>query len=215
VLGHEQLGQPLGRPDGGQRLGIPAARELEHPAAEVQPHPGRRLNLGPDGALGVLEGPLRLLEPPLGDQGHAQRQMGQARDRLLGPAVPPGQFDRLHAPLRPQRERPPAHQLRQVRQAIDLQIGPTELARQGDAVLEVPFGLLQAGGPQLGDAEIDQRQRPQVSAQTGPGRAGGPAGSQQRLRLLGHGREVAALAGQPHAHDSEHHLRALTPARRC
>jgi hypothetical protein len=54
-------------------------------------------------------------------------QVGDASDGLLGPAVPPGQLDRLHAPLRSQRERPPAHQLRPVRQAGDLQIGPAEL----------------------------------------------------------------------------------------
>ena len=127
--------------------------------------------------------------------------------------MPPGQLDRLHAPLRPQRERPPAHQLRPVCQASDLQIGPAELARQGDAVLEVPVGLLEATGPQLGDAEVDQRQRPQVPAQPEARWVGGPGGSQQPLRLLGHGREVPALPGQPHAHDGEYHLRALTPVR--
>ena len=76
----------------------------------------------------------------------------------------------------------------------------------------MPVGLLEASRPQLGDAEVDQRQHPQVPAQPELRWAGGLGGGQQPLRLLGHGRDVAALAGQPHAHDGEYHLRALTPA---
>ena len=94
-------------------------------------------------------------------------------------------------------------------------IGPAELARQGDAVLEVPVGLLEASGPHLGYAEVDQCEHPQVLAQPEAGWIGGPGGGQQPLRLLGHGREVPALAGQSHAHQGEDYLRALAPARRC
>ena len=42
---------------------------------------------------------------------------------------------------------------------------------------------------------------------------GGPGGGQQPLRLLGHGWDIPALAGQPHAHDGEYYLRAPAPVR--
>jgi len=81
--------------------------------------------------------------------------------------VPRGQLDRLQAALGSQRERPPAQQLRGERQAGELQIGPADLVRQGDAVREVPVRLLEASCPELGDAKVDQRQRAQVPAQLG------------------------------------------------
>ena len=84
--------------------------------------------------------------------------------------------------------------------------------RQGDALLEAPVRFFEVTGPQLGDAQVDQRQRPQVLAEPEPRLRGVPGGGQQLLRLPGHGLEVPALAGQPHAHDGEDHLRAPTSA---
>ena len=158
------LAQPFGRLEGAQGGVVTAAHELEHAAAVVQPHAGGQLDFGPDGALGPAERPLRFLEPSLGDHRHAKGQVGDAGDRLIGPAVLVGQLNRLQAALCPQREGPPAHQLRPVRKAGDLQIGPADLVREGDAVLEVPVRLVEARCPDLGDAEVDQRQRPQVPA---------------------------------------------------
>ena len=168
---------------------------------------------------------------------HAEGQVGDAGDWLIGPAVLPGQLDRLQAPLHPQLERPPAQQLGQVRQAGNLQVRPSYAAGQGDAVVEVPVRLVEASGPRLGDAKVDQRQRPQVPAQLGPAagarsyraagarsyRAAGARsycagrrhrGGQQPLRLPGHGREVPALAGQAHPHDREYGLRSSGAAGR-
>ena len=190
-----------------------AADELEQPAGVAEPHPGRRLGLGPEGALGMLKRPIALVRPALGDHRHAERQVRDAGDRLIGPAVPPGQLDRLPAPLRPQRERPPARQLCPVCQAGDLQKGPPDPVRHGDAVLEVPVRLLEASRPEFGDAEVDQRQRPQVPAQPEPRRVGGPGGCQQLLRFQGHDWQVAALAGQPQAQAGQYDLRALAPVR--
>ena len=121
----ERAGQPFGRPEGVQRGVMAAADEFEHAAAVVQPHPGGRLDFGPDGALGLAEGLFRLLEPPLGHHRYSEGQVGEAGDRLIGPAVLGGQLDRLQASLRPQPERPPALQLRQMRQAGDLQVRPS------------------------------------------------------------------------------------------
>ena len=170
MLGDEQPGQPIGRLERAQRGLGAAGHQVQQPASVAEPHPGRRFELGPEGALGLLERPVALVEPTQGDHRHAQRQVGDASDRLLGPAVPPGQLDRLPAPLHSQRERPPAHQLRPVRQAGDLQEGPADPVRQGDAFLEVPVRLVEARGPHLGDAEVDQRQRPQVLANPEPPR---------------------------------------------
>jgi hypothetical protein len=192
---------------------VAAADELEHAAAVVQPHPGGRLHLGHDDALGPAECLLGFLEPSLGDHRHAEGQVGKAGDRLIGPAMPFGQLDRLPAALRSQRERPPAPQLGPVSQAGDLQIGAPDLVSQGDAVLEVPVRVVEASGPRLGDAEIDKRQGPQIPAQPGLRQVRHNPGGEQPLGLLGHGREVPALAGQAHPHHGDHDPRAATPVR--
>ena len=66
----------------------------------------RRLGFGPDGALGPLDPGFCLLGPPLPDLRHPECHVGDAGGRLVGPAVPPGQLDRLPAALgRPRRRR--------------------------------------------------------------------------------------------------------------
>ena len=191
-----------------------AAQELQQAASVAEPHPGRRFDLGPEGPARPVPVTAPLPRAVPGRPSQSPAPDTRRRHRLLGPAMPPGQLDRLPGPLRPQRERPPARQLCPVRQGGDLQERPPDPAGQGEPLLQVPVRLVEASGPQFGDAEVDQRQRPQVLAQPETRRVVSPRGGQQRLRLLGHGREVPALAGQPHAYDSEDHLRALTPARR-
>ncbi len=158
----EMPGQPLGGLEGGQRVGVPAARQLDEPADEVDPHPHRRLGFCPDGALGALDPALGLLQPPLPRQYRSEYHVGVAGGRLAGPAMLFGQLDRLPAALCRPGKRPPGLGHRLVRQAGELQIRPPDPVRQGDALFEVPIGLFEASGPQFGDAEVDQRQRPQV-----------------------------------------------------
>jgi hypothetical protein len=209
----ERLAQPFGRLEGAQGGVVAAAHELEHAAAVVQPHAGGQLDFGPDGAFGPAEGPLRFLEPSLGDHRHAKGQIGDANDRLIGPAVLVSQLNRLQAALCPQREGPPAHQLRPVRKAGDLHKGPADLVREGDALREVPVRLVQARCPDLDDAEVDQRQRPQVPAQLELICSPGHCGGQQPLRLLRHGREIPALTCPAHPHPGEKRPRVAAPVR--
>ena len=68
----ERVGQPFGRLEGAQRGVMAAADEFEHAAAVVQPHPGGRLGFGADGALGLAECPLCVLDPSLGYHRHAE-----------------------------------------------------------------------------------------------------------------------------------------------
>src|SRR5262249_40999469 len=88
---------------------------------------------------------------------HAARGAGR---RLVVPAVPPGQFDRLPAALGSPRERPVEPRCRLVRQASELKKRPPDLARQRDAHLQMALWVL-PGYPELGGAEADQRQRAQ------------------------------------------------------
>jgi hypothetical protein len=79
--------------------------------------------------------------------------------------VPPGQLDRLLAAFRRPVKRPVDAAQRQIRQTGELQVRPTDPACEPDAPLEVPPGVLEPGGPQLRDAEVDQCERPQVFPQ--------------------------------------------------
>ena len=102
----EAPGQPLGGLEGGQRVGVTAARQLEQPADVVDPQHRRGLGFGSEGALGALDPGLCLLRPPLPGQRGSEYHVGEAGGRLVGPAVPLGQLDRLPAALRRPRERP-------------------------------------------------------------------------------------------------------------
>jgi hypothetical protein len=51
----EQPGQPFGGPEGGQRLGGIAARELQPPARLMARNSGRRFDLATQRALGVVQ----------------------------------------------------------------------------------------------------------------------------------------------------------------
>ena len=102
----QELGQLLGGPEGGQRIGVPATRQLQPPADIVHPQPRRWLGFGSDGALGALDPGLGLLGPPLPGQHGSEHHVGGAGGGLVGPAVPPGQLDRLPAALPPRGEGP-------------------------------------------------------------------------------------------------------------
>ena len=78
-----------------------------------------------------------------------------------------------------------------MRRAGELQVRAADPLRELDAALEVAFGVREPGGPQFGDAEVDERQCVQVFPRTWPA-----FGQGSKLRsFLGHGRQVPALAG--------------------
>jgi hypothetical protein len=64
----EAPGQPVGGLQGGQRVGVPAARQLQQPAdrADNQPHCG--ISFGPEDTLGALHPGFCLLQPSLPGQ---------------------------------------------------------------------------------------------------------------------------------------------------
>ena len=123
---------------------------------------------------------LCLLQPSLPDQRGAECHVGDAGGRLLAPAVPLGQLDRLPARAPLQREDRKTRRHRPVRQAEELEIGPPDPAGQGDALLQVPVRLLGPRGPDLGDAQADQGQRPQILAQAQPRASAASAGASSR-----------------------------------
>lgn len=79
----------------------------------------------------------------------------------------------------------------QVGEAGHLQVRPADVAGEGSALQQVPFAVAQPQRPCLGDAEIQQRERPQVVAE-------------RRLPELV---EAAVRAGNPSASSSEAALR--------
>ena len=212
-------GQPLGGPQGGQRVGVMAADQLEQSAEVVDHQRLRGLGFGSDGALGALHPGLRLLKPPLPDQRGSERHVGRAGGRLLGPAVPLGQFDQLPAELRRPPGRPEDLDHGLVRQAGELQVRPPHPPRQHHPLLQVPFCHLQPGRPQFGDAEADQRHSAQLLPQPGLPR---PPHWLRCVRSLGHGpqpprllchrRHVAVLTGHLQADHPEQDLHLAAPA---
>jgi hypothetical protein len=82
-----------------------------------------------------------------------------------------------------------------VRQAADLQEGPSDPARQGDAPLKVRFRFVDSQRPELGDAKTDQGERAQFLAEPELRRVQ-RVGRLQLLRLLGDSPEIAALTSE-------------------
>ena len=64
----EAPGQPLGGLEGGQRVRVPAARQLQHPAGVADRHCRRGLGFGSEGAFGAQDPRLGLLRPSLPGQ---------------------------------------------------------------------------------------------------------------------------------------------------
>jgi len=186
--------------------------ELEHSAEVLHPQRRRGVRFRPDSALGALHPGLGLVQPPLPGQHAPERHVGDASERIISPAVPLGQLDRLPAAFRRPRKRPVKLDRRLVRQAGELQVRPPDPARQRDALLQVRLGLDGPGCPAPGDAEADQREAAQLLIQAGLRRLRGPGQGLHPLRLLGHRRQVASLAGQLQPDHPEQHLRPSAPA---
>ena len=75
-------------------------------------------------------------------------------------------------------------------QAVELQIRLPDLVRQVNALLQMPLGILEPKGPDLGDAQADERRSAQILAQPELRGIGGRHEGEQPLRLLDHHREV-------------------------
>jgi hypothetical protein len=155
-------GQPLSGPERGQRFGRPAAPELELAANVVTSHRRRGVGFGFEGLLGVLDPGFRLVQPSLPRQCGSKRHGGEAGEQIVGPAVPLGQVDRLPAEFRRPRKPPVELDLGPVRQAHELEVWPSDPARQRDRLLEMRLGLVEPTCPGLGVADVDQRQRAQL-----------------------------------------------------
>ena len=156
--------QPLGGLEGGQRVGVTAARQLEHSAGTVHPQHCRGLGFRSEDAFGALDPWPGLPRPHLPGQHGSEYHVGQARSLLVGPAMPLGQLDRLPAALGSPRERPVDPSSCLIGQASELKKRPPDPARQCDAHLQMALWVL-SGCPELGTAEADQRQRAQLLAQ--------------------------------------------------
>lgn len=92
----------------GKRVSVPPARQLKHPADRADRQPHCRLSFRPNGALDALDPGFCLLQLPLPGQHDSDYHACHAGGRLVGPAMLLGQLDRLPAPFRRPRKRPPA-----------------------------------------------------------------------------------------------------------
>ena len=128
--------------------------------------------------------------------------------------MPPGQLDHLHAALGCPPGRAVDLDLRLVRQAGEFKKRPSDPARQRYALVQVPLRLLELGSPDLGTAQVDQRQRAQLLTQAGLCRLGGLSQRLQPLCLLGDSRQVPALPGVQQPDHAEQNLKLPLPASR-
>jgi hypothetical protein len=152
-------GQAPGATQGGSRHLDTAAGDLETPSNHMEQHSCRRLNFGPERILPLHEPAFRLLQLSLPDQRASQHRVGHRHERLPGQAVPLRQLDRSPAPLHRQCGRPETREQSPVRQAVDLQEGPPDPARQSDTTLKVRFGFVESQRPELSDPQAGRRTR--------------------------------------------------------
>jgi hypothetical protein len=208
VRARQLLGKPFGRPVIGQRLGVATAHQLEMPARVVEQQPGRGPGLGTKRGPCPGEPSVCLVEPGVGDHRAGQHRVGHAGDRLLAPAVPLCQLDRLSASLRGQRERPEVGDHRRVRQTTELEIRLLDPASRGDSIVQVPLGVFEPTGPDLRGAEADQRRC--VTFLADPEILQGVAFDRREQPLGFHrdGGQIRALAREVEPLDPEHHLKA-------
>lgn len=96
-----------------------------------------------------------------------QHRISDHDERLPAPAVLPRQSDRLPPALHRQRGRPEACDRSQVGQGTNLQEGSADPSGQSNTLLKVRVGFVDSQGPELGDAETDQRERAEFLAQSG------------------------------------------------
>ena len=126
-----------------------------------------------DGRLGIegsrqrpgrsFEPPLGLLEPAPREDAAAEREVGGSDDRVVGPAEPVGELDRLAAARLGQLRL--LLQVRHVREEAEAGDGdvrsscaPCEL----EALAEVALCRVELHGPQLHASDADQRDRAQI-----------------------------------------------------
>ncbi len=209
MRGDQCRGQLLGASERRQRFLKPAPGQLQGGASVTKAHPGGRFHLGAQGTLGTLQPRICLIQPPLVQQHDAELGVGHPGERLLAPAMPFRQLDRLPAPLRLRRIGPEQqHPVRPVGQAVELQVRPPDLARQVNAPLQMPLGIVELKGPDLGDAEADERRRAQILAQPELRGLGGLHEREQPPRLPHHDREVVEAPGQEEPQHGEQDLKA-------
>ena len=125
----------------------------------VEEQSGRRMGCGSKRRLRPGEPSVCLVEPGVRDHRAGQHRVGHPGDRLLAPAMELRQLDRLVASLGGQGERPEVDEHRRMRQPGELEIRLLDPASQGDPVVQVPLGIFDPSGPNLRDAEADQRER--------------------------------------------------------
>jgi DNA-binding CsgD family transcriptional regulator len=139
-----------------------AARHFEDPTSVTQAYPSGRLRPDAEGLLRARQPRLCFRHPPLVEQYHAEFGIKDPSHRLLAPAMPFRQLDRLPDPFRLKRVGPEQqHPMRPMRQAVEFHIRLPDPASHGHALLQVPVCVLEPEGPDLGDAEADQRRRAQ------------------------------------------------------
>ena len=195
VLPREQRPRRLRGAELVERLLEPALGEAHERARVMEDRLrvelGRRLLCALD-ALQPLLGLVEAAEP--GERGCA-RCVGGSDDAVGAPSVLLGDGHRLLAQPQPVRDRRPADvgRQREVAEAADLQIRPSDAARERERLLEMAAGVVQVQRPELGDAEVHQRGREMVvAASHGVGRL-----ELQRPHRLPRGGQIAALARQP------------------
>ena len=94
----QRRGQLLGAPERRKRLLRAASGQLQDGGSIAQAHPGARLRLGAQGALGALQSRLCFIEPSLVEHHDTELGVGDPSERFLAPAVSFRQLDRLRGP---------------------------------------------------------------------------------------------------------------------
>jgi hypothetical protein len=128
--------------------------------------------------------------------------------------MPFGQLDRLPAPLPSRRIGPEQqHSVRAMGQAVQLQIRSPDLARQGNALLQMPFRVLERQGPCLGNAKADERHGAQILHRPEVRGMGSLRDAEQPLSFLDHDGEVHEAPGQEQPQHRQHDLHASAAVR--
>ena len=157
---------------GGRALGIAEARNgfVVPPLGEPQDPTGEGQR---DARFGIahsrqrprraVEPQLRVLQPAPREDTSTQRQVRAAHDRVLGPAEPVGELDRLatailgHVGLLPE-----VRDVRQVAETCDGDVRPSDAASELEAFLQVALGVVELESPELGEPDAHQRERAEV-----------------------------------------------------
>ena len=190
--------RPLRPAERGERLVGPSPPQGQQSSRAVEDERGRRLS-ATERALRPLEPALAVLQAALAHQevpAHGERRSGH---RIAGPPVGLGQRHRLLGEREGLRGGPSAEHdsQREVPQARDLDVWAPAAARELERVLEVTLRVAGPQRPQLGDAQVHQRDRSIVVAQRALA-AGARLGDRREGRLDGpglveRGAHVAAL----------------------